>query len=422
MVVEVVCALLGLVLLGLVQFDIVATVLHPEIESPLSNRFHRLGWQLLRTASRFVPDPKRRHALLSWSLPLLVAGLITLWLFLLLVAFALIYYPWIGDPTHFTTPDGGGRSAIEALYYSGVTLFTIGYGEFQPVSRPFRTLAVLEAVSGILAISLSVAYLLAVYPAVSRRRAIAVALDAEVAGQVDTLPMVRRYLTEDGGNVAELATRLRELGLELLSVTEVHETHPVLYYAHPRQVQHSVLRILITAQNLVGLLRYSLSPDRHGPVVRNPQLLLLEQSLHYSLRRLSASLHIGGVERIEDRGKREELVEEYRRRCAALEQLGLVSARRLATAPVPVLVDSEVSGDEAPASSPAPPPSGLLTYSGEPEVLDPALDLSSDSAVEAYVMFRMESDPHIAAYANACGYTLDEARCDYGTTWWVSNR
>ena len=49
-------------------------------------------------------------------------------------------------------------------------------------------------------------------------------------------------------------------------------------------------------QSLVGLLRYGLSPDRHGRIVRDPQLLLLEQSLHYSLQQLSSSLHIPNVE------------------------------------------------------------------------------------------------------------------------------
>ncbi len=37
------CATGGALLIGLALYDIVATVLHPRVESPLSNRFHRLA-------------------------------------------------------------------------------------------------------------------------------------------------------------------------------------------------------------------------------------------------------------------------------------------------------------------------------------------------------------------------------------------
>ena len=63
-----------------------------------------------------------------------------------------------------------------------------------------------------------------------------------------------------------------------------------------------------------------------------------------------------------------------------------------------------------------------MTESVEEGGLDPALDLASDSPLEAYVAFRLASDPHIAAYASANGYTLEEARADYETTWWVGGR
>ncbi len=435
---QIIFAALGALIIALVQFDIIATVLHPEVESPLSNRFHRLTWRALHAVTRLRRGRGWRHRPLNWGMPLMVAGLIALWLALLLVGFALLYYPWTGDPAAFTTPDGGGDSFVEALYFSGVTLLTIGYGDIQPVAWPFRMVVLAEAASGVVVVSLSVAYLLAIYPALSQKRAIAAALDAEVAGQADGLPMVRRYLVEGRDWDGDLAKRLRELGLELLTLTEAHETHPVLYYAHPRRVQHSFLRILITAQSLVGLLRFGLSPDRHRGLVRHPQLLLLEQSLHYSLRRLSASLHIPVVERAEHEAERRRLLADYQGLCDALEGLGLVAARSVATAPVPVLVGSETT-DTDPVSDGAPGQGqgqgqgqggngqrsvagASFTYAGEPELLDPALDLSSDSPVEAYITFRLETDPHIAAYAIACGYTVEEAKCDSETTWWVGGR
>jgi signal transduction histidine kinase len=333
-------ALAGGGLIGLTLYDIVATVLHPQVQSPISNRFHRLGWQALCLVAGRLRSPGLRHALLGWGLPLLVAGLIALWVLLLLLGFALVYYPWIGDPAAFAAPPGTRGTLLDALYFSGTSLTTVGYGDFQAIHGLLRALAIAEAASGFVVISLSVAYLLAVYPALARVQALAVALDAEVAGQPGALPLVRRYLANEGGWEGELATRLRELALALLDVTGVHETHPVLYYGHPRQPHHSFLRVLVTAQGLVGQCRYGLSPDRHGGVVRNPQVVLLEQSLLYALRRLSASLHIPEV-RHEGTAEGCAAIEaDFARICRELHDLGLTSALDLDSEPVAPILDA----------------------------------------------------------------------------------
>jgi len=419
------CATSGVLLLLLVQWDILVTVLYPGVESPLSGHFHRLTWRLLRLLARAVPGGARRHAFLTGGLPLLIAGLIGLWLAGLLVGFALVDYPWLGDPARFAAPAGDAPSPAEALYFSGVTLFTLGYGDIQPVAAPFRALAVLEAASGVLTVSFSVAYLLAVYPALARQRTVAIALDAEVAGQAGGLPLVRRYRRADGGWDGQLEVRLRELGLELLALTESHETHPVLYYAHPRRAQHSFLRMLLTVRGLVGLLRYGLAPERHADMVRNPQLLLLEQALGYSLRRLADSLHSAPVARPADAPERRRLAAEYARLCADLEGLGLVSARQVAARPVPALVApaGTAGGDgDGDAGAGAAPLGGVATYAGEPDVLDPALDFSADLPVAAYVAFRLATDPYLAAYAAAAGYTVAQAGATDETGWWVGGR
>jgi hypothetical protein len=406
-------ALVGGVLIALTLFDIVATVLHPQAQSPISNRFHRLSWQLLRLVVERLHSPGLRHALLGWGFPLLICGLIALWVLLLLLGFALIYYPWLGDPAYFTTPPGTRGTLLEALYFSGTSLTTVGYGDIQATHWLLRGISIAEAASGFVIISLSVAYLLAVYPALARVQALAVALDAEVAGQPGALPLVRRYLATEGGWEDALADRLRELALALLDVTGVHETHPVLYYSHPRQLHHSFLRVLVTAQGLVGQCRYGLSPDRHGSVVHNPQLTLLEQSLLYALRRLSASLHIPDVRREDEPEGRARLAADFEHICRDLDALGLVSARQLDSAPVAPILDASADdpardeGEDA-----APPQHGKRRRHrpGDEEVGDPAYDDTATSPTAAYVTFRQETDPHLTAYAQACGYVIDELR------------
>lgn len=408
---------LGTGILALTFFDIWVTVLHPGVESPLSNRFHRAGWRALRLAARRLP---RQGALLHAGLPLLVAGLITIWLILLIVGFAALYYPWLGDPAAFATPPEFQYSWLTACYVSGATLFTLGYGDITPVAMPLRLLAIVEAGSGMATISLSVAYVLAVYPALSRQQACATTLDAEVAGQVNALPLLRRYLPGDGRWDAELAGRLRELALELLALTESHETHPILYYAHPPRVQQSALRLLLTVQHLIAALRYGLSPDRHGHLVNNPQLLLLEQAFGHSLNRLSASLHIASLDDNDTAQRRDEYAADFGALCESLERLGLVSARQEATRAVPVLAEMlPVPGARAEGARRSAVPVANADADGA-DGADPGLDTASLSPGDAYVSFRLATDHHITAYASTSGYNLAEAGGDENSPWRIA--
>lgn len=410
---------IGCSLIALVTFDIFTTVLHPSVESPLSNRFQRLVWRVLRTIATSLGTRPAASHVLNWGLPLMVAGLIALWLVVLVLGFACICYPWIDTPEVFVSGKAAAGPVSDALYYSGVTLATLGYGDIEPLTGIFRLLAVLEALIGVVTISAGVAYILSVYPALTQQQTLAIALDAEVAGQTDALPLVRRYVTGAQVWSGDLNAQLRDISLGLLTTTESHELYPVLYYAHPPQVQHSFLRMLITAQSLVTTLRYGLSPQAHSDIVTNPQVLLLEQALHYSLRRLNASRHVPPLATPDPHSERRRLVREYIVLCRDLAQLGLTPARG-ADRGVPVLVATETAeSTEETEPETTVRAEETFDYTGDPDILDPALDLSSESPLEAFVVFRMETDTCIAAYATVSGYDLQTARADHTTSWWT---
>jgi hypothetical protein len=410
---------LGALLIAAVYADIFFTVLHPNVESPLSNRFQKLVWWLLRLFARALPE-RKRDELLSAGLPLMVAGLIALWLALFTIGFACVYLPWIGDGDAFAADTFLRGDFFDAFYYSGVTLATLGYGDILPLTRPLRALAVLQAITGAVSISASVAYILAVYPALAQQRTLARALNAEVAGQSDALPMLRRYLASDGAWHADLFAQLRHLALNLMAISESHETHSVLYYAHPVHVQHSFLRVLITAQSLVGTLRYGLSVDAHPDTVQHPHLLLLEQSLHFSLNQLSASMHTGQQGPSAEAARQREYAAAFATLCAEVEAIGLVSARRQRSPAVPVLVKSDAEDDRPDEQAGrAALVAEAFTFDGHPPILDPALDLGSRSSEAAFVVFRAQTDPLLEAYAAACSYDIADARATSATHWWT---
>ena len=57
----------------------------------------------------------------------------------------------------------GGKDSLDAIYYSFVTMTTLGYGDVAPVSAPARALAVLQALTGQLYLAVLVARLVALH-------------------------------------------------------------------------------------------------------------------------------------------------------------------------------------------------------------------------------------------------------------------
>src|ERR1044071_4197300 len=91
---------LGLSVLALVVYDVYATILHARARSgPIGETLNRTVWWLVRGVA-FKLSRTRRHRLLNVIGPLLQPLLIILFIALLALGFALIYYPRM--PANFT--------------------------------------------------------------------------------------------------------------------------------------------------------------------------------------------------------------------------------------------------------------------------------------------------------------------------------
>jgi hypothetical protein len=95
-----------------------------------------------------------------------IYGLANLYFLLGLFYFAIFNFIETVQPGSFTetgllASDGISRHSL--LYLSLVTLTTLGYGDVLPVSHPARTMAALEAATGVLFIAITVARLVAAY-------------------------------------------------------------------------------------------------------------------------------------------------------------------------------------------------------------------------------------------------------------------
>ena len=278
----------ALVLVSLV--DIGLTVLHIQAESPISNASNRWIWRVMAGATQALPAALR-DSVLAWGVPLLTGTTIGFWAVLNVAGFGLLYTPMIHRPGFFVSSDAATDSAlVDALYFSGASFFTTGYGDFAPLHPLPRLLAIVEGAFGLLTISLAVTYLLSVYPAITRTIALAVSLNQETAGRADGVAMAERYLSAGCANA--LGDRLRRLNDELLLLTQAHSFYPLLFYARPREVHESFARVLALVQGIVATLRYGLDPQTHREVVGDPRLRALEEGLLHTLHTLQRSSHL----------------------------------------------------------------------------------------------------------------------------------
>ena len=353
---------LGLGLIALAMLDVFLTVLHVQVESPISNHLNRRVWRLLLSLSRLLPT-NTRDAILGWGAPLMIGGIVVFWSLLYIVGFALLYVPFVHDPTAFVISDVERQSALgDALYFSALSFFTLGYGEIVPLHPIARLLAVLQGGFGLTTLSLSVTYLLSVYPLIARKISLSESLNLETGGRADGVVLAARYVR--GDRYEALAQRLSGVNDELLKLGQSHGLYPVLYFVRTREVHHSFVRVLAIVQGIVATLRYGLDRDAHPDVATDPRLLLLEEGLLSTLHTLASSSHLA------PQGATPEDVERARHDHFALTEA--LQRRGLAAA--------------------------------EPD---------DHEALEGHVRFRVATEQYIRAYAANSGYDIAAVHAPY---------
>jgi hypothetical protein len=167
----------GALIVVAVLVDIFHTLANPGRQGWLSRHVHQAMWALSRRS--------------AWSGPVSMLGVIGIWGLLTALGWAFIYWPHM--PQGFNFPEGAtaaqDTSFVDALYLSLVTISTLGFGDVHPATDWLRIVNPMEGLFGFALLTVVVSWILQVYPALSRRRALALRLSAlKRAGTLDVLP------------------------------------------------------------------------------------------------------------------------------------------------------------------------------------------------------------------------------------------
>jgi len=211
----------GILLLWLAMLDLFRTLVVPRATL---GRLRLTRWLFISTwrpwrwiGVRRRTQAGREHTLAMFA-PLFFLIALVVWSFLAVLGFALIYW----SPAFSTTP-----SFTTALYFSGTSLFTIGFGDVVATGGA-RVLAVMQGATGLGIVALVIAYLPVLYQAFSRREVGILLLDAR-AGSPPSGPELLRRVGGDGLGRA-LPGLFREWERWAADVLETHLSYPLLAY------------------------------------------------------------------------------------------------------------------------------------------------------------------------------------------------
>lgn len=266
----------GVALLLFLFVDVFLTVFHAQGHAgPLTRMQNRVVWSAFRAAgARDSADP--HDAVLAIAAPAMIVLTLGTWVVLLVIAFTLIYLPYV--ETFLLSPGQLGTPLWEALYYSGYTAATLGLGDMVADSQALRIVTVVEAFAGFALLSVSVTYLLAVY----RELIIMKSLAANIAGYfrpgVDNI----RAFARAGGRDA-VARWAESVTSGLIQVMQAHFQYPVLHYFRPQEADRALPIQLIALRQLSSTTRNVASREQ-GAGADHPSLRALHDAICLYLR------------------------------------------------------------------------------------------------------------------------------------------
>lgn len=255
----------GVLILALLVVDIFITVLHHwGGNGPLARRLARYIWAVAVFATQTLSSRQRRRVLAVVG-PLLIPLAIAVWATLALIGFALLYLPWIPGAFHFGDPFSFESNLADAVYYSGVTLFTLGYGDLVPLSTPIRMLAVVEAGAGFAMVSLIITYFASVYGVYTAKSVSASSVFFQAGSTADAAQFVTNYMreTDDASLLAGEIGRLRD---GVIQTNSDFSNYPVLNYFPAPRPEQSLMRLLFVLEDLATILDVVPHPESAGRI------------------------------------------------------------------------------------------------------------------------------------------------------------
>jgi len=242
-------AVLGGAVVAAVMSDVVATLVATAGSGSgwrPTRQFYSTTWAGWSRLARTRRSPERRERLLALYGPLSLLALLLLWLCAALFGWALV---WYALRAHLDGDSGFGSH----IYYSGIVLLTVGFGDITPTGFGARLLTLAEAVTGLGTIALVISYLPALYGSFNRRETRLLTLDHPSGERIQPTSLIALHAPD--GDLQRLYRFFAEWELWVAELLESHVSYPMLAFfrsQHAGQSWITALGVMVDAAALTA--------------------------------------------------------------------------------------------------------------------------------------------------------------------------
>lgn len=258
---------LGLVVVALVDLTW-TTIAAGSGAGPLTRRLARLTWQ----GALAVHRHRASHRFLAAAGVGVVVMVLATWIATVLAGWSLVF---LASDGAVRTSSGETADAVDRLYFTGYTVFTLGNGDFRPAAGTWQLATVAATGTGLVLVTLGITYLVPVASAVAERRQLASYVSALGDDAADIL--ARAW---DGAGFGSLSQHLVALAPLIDAAGQRHLTYPVLHYYHSADPTSAAAPRLVDLAIAVEALAHGVAPGlRPDPAALGPVERVLDSFL-----------------------------------------------------------------------------------------------------------------------------------------------
>ncbi len=222
---DVVIFLAGLVLLGIVLWDIFQSIVVPR---PTPGRL-RLGrylipptWRLWRAIGTRGRSPEATDWFLGLYAPGAAIILFVVWLAFIVLADGLMLWALRTE----VTPQLG--TFFDALYFAGTSVLTLGFGEIIASGGVSRVVVLVAAATGLGVVALVITFIFSLFANYQRREVLVVTLSARAKSPPSAVTLLETHARLE--MIGDLPALFREWEHWAAEVLDSHVAYPLLGY------------------------------------------------------------------------------------------------------------------------------------------------------------------------------------------------
>jgi hypothetical protein len=216
---------IGAALVLLTAFDLLQSVVVPRPAVGrwrLSPNLIVVTWRVWRAFGVRIRDGRAREAFLGSYAPIAVLLTLVAWVLTLILGFGLV----LDSQRLQIHPQPG--SILTSIYFSALSLITLGFGDYVPVGPMARVIVVLEAATGLGIVAMVISLLFSLYSAFQTREVQVITLDASAGAPPSAVTLLETHAAL--GMMDGLDDLLAQWRIWCAQVLDSHLAYPILAY------------------------------------------------------------------------------------------------------------------------------------------------------------------------------------------------